>query len=274
MDTSVTRIIFCKDSKEILMLPKDRNKFIFESAQPVSPESPGEYFCRYQHKDDRNQEKTSLPSARQYLSAPGDLPAPTLILNKGPTPQGDTIILLCFIPMDTSVTRIIFCKDSKEILMLPKDRNKFIFESAQPVSPESPGEYFCRYQHKDDRNQEKTSLPSARQYLSAPAIIEGNHNLLYIYPTDILGARNSGGEASAKGPAVLLWVWILRSTLVLLLVTSALIITCIMEKRAVAQPDLERQERPAGKGRGEPPYIEGNGGEEEKEEEAGGSGGP
>ncbi|CAM5173111.1 unnamed protein product [Eretmochelys imbricata] len=173
-----------------------------------------------------------------------DLPAPTLILNKGPTPQGDTIILLCFIPMDTSVTRVIFCKDSKEILMLPKDRNKFIFESAQPVSPESPGEYFCRYQHKDDRNQEKTSLPSARQYLSAPA------------------------------PAVLLWVWILRSTLVLLLVTSAPIITCIMEKRAVAQPDLERQERPAGKGRGEPPYIEGNGGEEEKEEEAGGSGGP
>ncbi|CAM5130559.1 unnamed protein product [Natator depressus] len=107
---------------------------------------------------------------------------------------------------------------------------------------------------------------------AAELIIEGNHNL-YIYPTDILRASNSGGEASAKAPAVQLWVWILRSTLVLLLVTSAPIITCIMEKRAVAQPDLERQERPAGKGRGEPPYIEGNGGEEEKEEEAGGSGG-
>ncbi|CAM4620652.1 unnamed protein product [Lepidochelys kempii] len=178
----------------------------------------------------------------EICRSPGDLPAPTLILNKGPTPQGDTIILLCFIPMDTSVTRVIFCKDSKEILMLPEDRNKFVFESARPVSPESPEEYFCRYQHKDDRNQEKTSLPSARQYLSAP------------------------------GTCCSLWVWILRSTLALLLVTAAPIITCNVEKRAVAQPDLERQERPAGKGRGEPPYIEGNGGEEEKEEEAGGSG--
>ncbi|CAM4688008.1 unnamed protein product [Lepidochelys olivacea] len=174
--------------------------------------------------------------------------------------------------MDTSVTRVIFCKDSKEILMLPEDRNKFVFESARPVSPESPGEYFCRYQHKDDRNQEKTSLPSARQYLSAPAIIEGNHILLYIYHTDILGASNSEWGSFCQSTCCSLWVWILRSTLALLLVTAAPIITCNVEKRAVAQPDLERQERPAGKGRGEPPYIEGNGGEEEKEEEAGGSG--
>ncbi|CAM4688107.1 unnamed protein product [Lepidochelys olivacea] len=176
--------------------------------------------------------------------------------------------------MDTSVTRVIFCKDSKEILMLPEDRNKFVFESARPVSPESPGEYFCRYQHKDDRNQEKTSLPSARQYLSAPAgLLKGTifycTSTIQIY----LGPATLNGEASAKGTCCSLWVWILRSTLALLLVTAAPIITCNVEKRAVAQPDLERQERPAGKGRGEPPYIEGNGGEEEKEEEAGGSGG-
>ncbi|KAH1181046.1 hypothetical protein KIL84_001980 [Mauremys mutica] len=142
--------------------------------------------------------------------------------------------------MDTSATRVIFCKDGKEILMLPKDRNKFIVESAQPESPESAGEYSCRYQHKDNRNQEKTSLPSARRYLSAPA------------------------------PAVLLWVWILRSTLVLLLLMSAPIFTCIMEKRAIAQPDTEQQEKPAENGRGEPPYAEGNG----REKEAGGSGDP
>ncbi|CAM4616866.1 unnamed protein product [Lepidochelys kempii] len=110
----------------------------------------------------------ALAASQEICSSPGDLPAPTLILSKGSTPQGDTIILLCFVPMDTSVTRVIFCKDGKEILMLPKDRNKLIFESAQPVSPESPGEYFCRYQHKDDRNQEKTSLPSARRHVSAP----------------------------------------------------------------------------------------------------------
>lgn len=124
----------------------------------------------------------------------GDLPAPTLILNKGPTPQGDTIILLCFVPMDTSVTRVIFCKDGKEILMLPKDRNKFIFESAQPVSPESPGEYFCRYQHKDDRNQEKTSLPSARRHLSAPGNTLKEGRLL-----STQGAASRGAVGAASG---------------------------------------------------------------------------
>ncbi|KAG6922352.1 hypothetical protein G0U57_002798, partial [Chelydra serpentina] len=98
----------------------------------------------------------ALVASQEICSSPGDLVAPTLILNKDSTPQRDTIILLCFVPMDTSVTRVIFCKDGKELLMLPKDRNKFIFESAQPVSPESVGEYSCRYQQKDDKNQEKT----------------------------------------------------------------------------------------------------------------------
>ncbi|CAM5173256.1 unnamed protein product [Eretmochelys imbricata] len=208
----------------------------------------------------------------EICRSPGDLPAPTLILNKGPTLQGDTIILLCFVPMDTSVTRVIFCKDSKEILMLPKDRNKLIFESAQPVSPESPGEYFCRYQHKDDRNQEKTSLPGARQYLSAPgaastAPISRSSQPMGAAELVACGARSLGRDMSplprSRGPAVLLWVWILRSTLVLLLMTAALIITCNVEKRAVTQPDPEQQERPAGNGRGEPPYAERNGREEE-----------
>ncbi|CAM4617064.1 unnamed protein product [Lepidochelys kempii] len=104
----------------------------------------------------------------------GDLPALTLILDKGSARHGDTVILLCFIPMDTSVTRVIFCKDGKEISMLPKDRNKFIYESAQPASPESAGEYPCLYQHKDDRNQEKNSLPSARRHVSAPVSHRSN----------------------------------------------------------------------------------------------------
>ncbi|CAM4616893.1 unnamed protein product [Lepidochelys kempii] len=94
----------------------------------------------------------------------GDLPAPTLILDKGSSRPGDNVILLCFVPMDTLVTHVIFCKDGKKILMLPNDRNKLIFESAQPASPDSAGEYFCQYQHKDDRNQEKNSLLSARWY--------------------------------------------------------------------------------------------------------------
>ncbi|XP_044845174.1 uncharacterized protein LOC123350590 [Mauremys mutica] len=112
----------------------------------------------------------ALAGSQEICSSPGDLPAPTLILDKGSARHGDTIILLCLVPIDTSVTRIIFCKDGKEISMLPKDGNKFIyiFESAQPESPESTGEYSCRYQHKDDKNQEKNSLPSTHRHVSAP----------------------------------------------------------------------------------------------------------
>ncbi|XP_039374360.1 uncharacterized protein LOC120394189 isoform X2 [Mauremys reevesii] len=112
----------------------------------------------------------ALAGSQEICSSPGDLPAPTLILDKGSARHGDTIILLCLVPIDTSVTRIIFCKDGKEISMLPKDGNKFIyiFESAQPESPESAGEYSCRYQHKDDKNQEKNSLPSTHRHVSAP----------------------------------------------------------------------------------------------------------
>ncbi|CAM5173444.1 unnamed protein product [Eretmochelys imbricata] len=112
--------------------------------------------------------KRALAASQEICSSSGDLPALTLILDKGSARHGDTITLLFFVPMDTLVTCVIFCKGGKEISMLPKDRNKFIFESAQLASPESAGEYFCHYQHKDDKNQEKNSLPSARRHVSAP----------------------------------------------------------------------------------------------------------
>ncbi|CAM2094911.1 unnamed protein product [Caretta caretta] len=109
MDTSVTRVIFCKGGKEISILPKDGNKFIFESAQPVSPESPGEYFCRYQHKEDRNQEKNSLPSARRHVSAPvpsccDSFPGLGLIVGLAVTASLALGLLGCFL-MKTVVSR-------------------------------------------------------------------------------------------------------------------------------------------------------------------------
>ncbi|KAH1181226.1 hypothetical protein KIL84_002160, partial [Mauremys mutica] len=45
-----------------------------------------------------------------------------------------------------------------------------------------------------------------------------------------------GKGSMAQGLILTLWVWILRSTLVLLLLVSAPIITCILRKRAIAQP--------------------------------------
>ncbi|CAM5173081.1 unnamed protein product [Eretmochelys imbricata] len=133
--------------------------------------------------------KRALAASQEICSSSGDLPALTLILDKGSARHGDTITLLFFVPMDTSVTCVIFCKGGKEISMLPKDRNKFIFESAQLASPESAGEYFCHYQHKDDKNQEKNSLPSARRHVSAP---DG--------PSPS-GSDSSGGEPSPPVPS-------------------------------------------------------------------------
>ncbi|CAM4702657.1 unnamed protein product [Caretta caretta] len=45
-----------------------------------------------------------------------------------------------------------------------------------------------------------------------------------------------GKGSMAQGPAIPLWVWILSSTLILLLLVSTPIITCILRKRAVTQP--------------------------------------
>ncbi|EMP26985.1 Zinc finger and SCAN domain-containing protein 29 [Chelonia mydas] len=263
-DPAVGPMASLKDGKEISVQPKEGNKFVYDSPYPVSSESAGAFSCRYQLKDDNNQENNSLSSDSWNLhvagdessptpcSSPGggrshsrepdaevtragadqircgevrsdshrdvspccripegllrfspllpmilplglcllcDLPAPTLILDKGSAHHGDTVILLCFVPMDTSVTRIIFCKGGKEISILPKDGNKFIYiyESAQPASPDSTGEYSCRYQHKDNKNQEKNSLPSARRHLSAPDGPSPSWN------------NNSGGEPSPPG---------------------------------------------------------------------------
>ncbi|CAM5122623.1 unnamed protein product [Natator depressus] len=167
----------------------------------------------------------TVTASQEICSSPGDLPAPTLILDKGSAHHGDTVILLCFVPMDTSVTRIIFCKGGKEISILPKDGNKFIYiyESAQPASPDSTGEYSCRYQHKDNKNQEKNSLPSARRHLSAPDGPSPSWN------------NNSGGEPSPPGLGLIVG----------LAVTAGLalgMLGCFLMKTATRQCKSQREQ--------------------------------
>ncbi|CAM4617055.1 unnamed protein product [Lepidochelys kempii] len=65
--------------------------------------------------------------------------------------------------------------------------------------------------------------------VSAPQMVmalEGMHRPKTTHPV----------PSPVPGPAIPLWVWILSSTLILLLLVSTPIITCILRKRAVTQP--------------------------------------
>ncbi|CAM5130236.1 unnamed protein product [Natator depressus] len=102
----------------------------------------------------------SLAASQEICSSPGTLPAPRLFLDRLSAHQGDTAMLSCLVPLDAPMTRIVFCKDGKEISVQPKEGNKLVYDSPYTVSRESSGTFSCRYQLKDDNNQENNSLSS------------------------------------------------------------------------------------------------------------------
>ncbi|CAM5173226.1 unnamed protein product [Eretmochelys imbricata] len=194
LDAPMTCIVFCKDGKEISVQPKGGNTIVYDSPYTVSKESAGAFSCLSQLKDDNNQENNSLPSdpwdlhvdgllaaSQEICSSPGTLPAPRLFLDRLSSHQGDTAMLSCLVPCGIPVTRIIFCKDGKEISVQPKGGNTVVYDSPYTVSKESAGAFSCLYQLKDDNNQENNSLSSDPRYLHVD------------------GGDGSGGYASPQG---------------------------------------------------------------------------
>ncbi|CAM4317975.1 unnamed protein product [Lepidochelys olivacea] len=109
-----------------------------------------------------------LPSHRKWpidVGSHGTLPAPRLFLDRLSAHQGDTAMLSCLVPCGIPVTRIVFCKDGKEISVQPKGGNTVVYDSPYTVSKESAGAFSCLYQLKDDNNQENNSLSSDPRYL-------------------------------------------------------------------------------------------------------------
>ncbi|CAM5173041.1 unnamed protein product [Eretmochelys imbricata] len=102
----------------------------------------------------------SLAASQEICSSPGTLPAPRLFLDRLSAHQGDTAMLSCLVPLDAHMTRIVFCKDEKEISVQRKEGNKLVYDSPYTVSRERTGTFSCRYQLKDDNNQENNSLSS------------------------------------------------------------------------------------------------------------------
>ncbi|KAG6923751.1 hypothetical protein G0U57_019396, partial [Chelydra serpentina] len=103
--------------------------------------------------------------SQEICSSPGSFPAPQLFLDRLSARQGDKVRLSCLVPLDAPMTRIVFCKDGKEISVQPKEENKPVYDSPYQVSRESAGAFSCRYQLMDNNNQENNSLSSNSWHL-------------------------------------------------------------------------------------------------------------
>ncbi|XP_034991933.1 uncharacterized protein LOC118095084 isoform X2 [Zootoca vivipara] len=222
----VTRFFFCKDGAPVSFRKATSQNVLYIINASLS--NAGQYSCGYQQKDAKNQEKTSALSVAQNLilqsgallanhwclgddkdselcTSTGELPAPDLFLNKTLVLEGETITALCAAPADVVLTGFFFCKDGAPVSS-KKATSQYV-QYKVFASPKNAGQYSCGYQQKDAKNQVKISALSVAQ------------NLI-VQP----------GSYDSNGQTIPPYIWILRSSLVLLLLVSAPIFTYFMEK--------------------------------------------
>ncbi|XP_039366766.1 uncharacterized protein LOC120388761 isoform X2 [Mauremys reevesii] len=169
----------------------------------------------------------SLAASQEMCSSPGSLPAPRLFLDRLSARQGDTALLSCLVPVDAPMTRIVFCKDGKEISVQPKGGNTLVYDSPYTVSRESAGAFSCRYQLKDDNNQENNSLPSDLWYLH------------------VAGDDGSGGGTSPQGKRAIVGL-ALTTSLALALLGCFLMRTVVSRCRTHRDPGPDRSSPDSG----------------------------
>ncbi|XP_044844110.1 uncharacterized protein LOC123349901 isoform X2 [Mauremys mutica] len=217
-----TRVVFCKDGEEISS-QKGSEKVIYSWNHTVSRGSSGNYSCGYKTKNRDNwASRSQLSPAKKFsitglplvmakiCSSPGDLPAPQILLDTVASRPGDTVVVKCKVPAFSPATRVIFCRDGKDLAVQPVQEGKYAYDLRYDVRANSSTSFACLYQHKGDWNQETNSLLSTSRFLRV------------------------------TGPAIPLWVWILRSTLLLLLLASAPLITWVLGKVAATRPEPAR----------------------------------
>ncbi|XP_044844333.1 uncharacterized protein LOC123350052 isoform X2 [Mauremys mutica] len=192
----------------------------------------------------------SLAASQEICSSPGTLPAPRLFLDRLSARQGDTAMLSCLVPLDIPMTRIVFCKDGKEISVQPKEGNKLVYDSPYQVSRESSGAFSCRYQLKDDNNQENNSHSSDSWHLhvagdesnptprSAPG---GEHS--HSHEPDGSSCSGNGGSTGQAWPQGILALGLIVG----LAVTAGLalaLLGCFLMKTAVSRRRTHRDPIP------------------------------
>ncbi|KAH1181164.1 hypothetical protein KIL84_002098, partial [Mauremys mutica] len=237
-----TRVIFCKDGEEISSQTGSKKKAIYNWDHTVSRGSSGNYSCGYETKDRDNRMSRSQLSPAKHFSItglplvmakicsspaapmfPGDLPAPQILLDMAASRTGDTVVVKCKVPAFSPATRVIFCRDGKDLAVQPIQESKFAYDLRYDVRANSSTSFACLYQHKGHQNQETNSLLSTSRFLRV---------------TD--STADAKHDTEPEGPAIPLWVWILRSTLLLLLLASAPLITWVLGKVATARPEPAR----------------------------------
>ncbi|XP_075770555.1 uncharacterized protein LOC142823409 [Pelodiscus sinensis] len=118
---------------------------------------------------------------QEICSSPGNLSAPQLLLDKTSSEEGVSLVLKCKVPALSPFSRVIFCKDGKDLGSWPMQETKFAY--SYRVSVNNTGRFTCLYQHKDDQNQEKNSLLSDSQNLDVTdATPTSNRNVTEVQP--------------------------------------------------------------------------------------------
>ncbi|XP_053120390.1 uncharacterized protein LOC128331052 [Hemicordylus capensis] len=143
----------------------------------------------------------------------GELPAPSIFLNKASVQEEESVSLLCIAPQNLLVTRFFICKNGHPISSRKATSNTHTY--ILHISQESAGQYSCGYQNKYGNNQEKTSALSVAQKLM---VLPNNKEL----PNDSI--------SSTGNHMMPLYIWILRSAVVLLLLFSAPIFNFFLKK--------------------------------------------
>ncbi|XP_064355611.1 uncharacterized protein LOC135324087 [Dromaius novaehollandiae] len=208
----------------------------------VSNSSSVNYSCKYESRDEENQVKWSQLSRAEQLdikalgicseelcTAPGTLLAPTLLLDTPDAQEGDAVLLQCTIFSDNGITRVIFCKDGAAV-SADRGSEKGIYTFREVASVNTSGDYSCRYETRDAK---------------------GWVNQSQLSPAQRLHVRGPQGTDIPPRPAIPLWVWMLRSALVLLLLASAPVTTFLLEKSTRWPPtptvdgDVPRKANPA-----------------------------
>ncbi|CAN0017623.1 unnamed protein product [Bubo scandiacus] len=159
-----------------------------------------------------SQDTCSSPGHPCAIS-PGDLPAPELVLNTFGAREGERVLFQCSIGLQSPATRIFFCKDGVEKYSLKALQGKLSYSLVLNVTLGSAGTYECGYQHRNESNWVRSSALSAPQHLA----VRGSRPL-------------HKAVLPPRGPAVPLWVWILRSGLALLLLASIPLSTLMLER--------------------------------------------
>ncbi|XP_025031844.1 uncharacterized protein LOC107326567 isoform X2 [Python bivittatus] len=91
---------------------------------------------------------------QETCNAPGSLTSPQLFLR---SLSNDEVLLNCLIPRHSQFSRVIFCKDRKEMETKEQEDNTFSYTFHYKLSQDGAGQISCMFQFKDTKNQVKNS---------------------------------------------------------------------------------------------------------------------